>query len=73
MAGLSADIIEKMKQSFKNIKNKVPILLIEHDMDVVFSIADRISVLVNGTIIATGTANEIKMNKEVRKAYLGID
>lgn len=73
MAGLSADIIEKMKQSFKNIKNKVPILLIEHDMDVVFSIADRISVLVNGTIIATGTAKEIKMNKEVRKAYLGID
>ena len=73
MAGLSADIIDKMKQSFKNIKNKVPILLIEHDMDVVFSIADRISVLVNGTIIATGTAKEIKMNKEVRKAYLGID
>ena len=73
MAGLSADIIEKMKQSFKNIKNKVPILLIEHDMDVVFSIADRVSVLVNGTIIATGTAKEIKMNKEVRKAYLGID
>ena len=67
MAGLSADIIEKMKQSFKNIKNKVPILLIEHDMDVVFSIADRISVLVNGTIIATGTAKEIKMNKEVKK------
>ena len=73
MAGLSADIIEKMKQSFKNIKNKVPILLIEHDMDVVFSIADRISVLVNGTIIATGTAKDIKMNTEVRKAYLGID
>ena len=68
MAGLSADIIEKMKQSFKNIKNKVPILLIEHDMDVVFSIADRISVLVNGTIIATGTAKDIKMNTEVRKA-----
>ena len=73
MAGLSADIIEKMKQSFKNIKNKVPILLIEHDMDVVFSIADRISVLVNGKIIATGTAKDIKMNTEVRKAYLGID
>ena len=73
MAGLSADIVERMKQSFKNIKNKVPILLIEHDMDVVFSIADRISVLVNGTIIATGTAKDIKMNTEVRKAYLGID
>ena len=73
MAGLSADIVERMKQSFKNIKNKVPILLIEHDMDVVFSIADRISVLVNGKIIATGTAKDIKMNTEVRKAYLGID
>jgi len=73
MAGLSADVIEKMKKSFKQIKKKVPILLIEHDMDVVFAIADRISVLVDGIIVATGKAHQIKTNKEVRKAYLGID
>jgi len=73
MAGLSVDIIEKMKKSFMKIKAKVPVLLIEHDMDVVFAIADRISVLVNGTIVATGTARDIRMNREVKKAYLGID
>ena len=51
----------------------VPILLIEHNMDVVFAIADRISVLVNGTILATGTARDIKTNSKVRTAYLGTD
>ena len=73
MAGLSADMIEKMKKSFEKIKTRVPILLIEHDMDVVFAIADRISVLVNGTILATGTARDIKTNSKVRTAYLGTD
>ena len=71
MAGLSLDKIEKMKLIFNQIKNDVPILLIEHNMDVVFSIANRISVLVNGKIIASGTATEIKTNLDVRKAYLG--
>ena len=51
MAGLSLDKIEKMKVIFNQIKDDVPILLIEHNMDVVFSIANRISVLVNGKII----------------------
>ena len=73
MAGLSADMIEKMKKSLEKIKTRVPILLIEHDMDVVFAIADRISVLVNGTILATGTARDIKTNSKVRTAYLGTD
>ena len=73
MAGLSVDMIEKMKKSFEKIKTRVPILLIEHDMDVVFAIADRISVLVDGTILATGTARDIKTNSEVRTAYLGMD
>ena len=71
MAGLSLDKIEKMKLIFNQIKNDVPILLIEHNMDVVFSIANRISVLVNGKIIASGTSSEIKTNLDVRKAYLG--
>jgi len=71
MAGLSLDKIEKMKLIFNQIKDDVPILLIEHNMDVVFSIADRISVLVNGKIIASGTSSEIKSNSDVKEAYLG--
>ena len=71
MAGLSLDKIEKMKVIFNQIKDDVPILLIEHNMDVVFSIADRISVLVNGKIIASGTSSEIKSNLDVKEAYLG--
>ena len=71
MAGLSLDKIEKMKVIFNQIKDDVPILLIEHNMDVVFSIANRISVLVNGKIIASGTSSEIKSNLDVREAYLG--
>ena len=71
MAGLSLDKIEKTKVIFNQIKNDVPILLIEHNMDVVFSIANRISVLVNGKIIASGSSSEIKSNLDVRKAYLG--
>ena len=71
MAGLSLDKIEKMKVIFNQIKDDVPILLIEHNMDVVFSIANRISVLVNGKIIASGSSSEIKSNLDVRKAYLG--
>ena len=71
MAGLSLDKIEKMKVIFNQIKDEVPILLIEHNMDVVFSIANRISVLVNGKIIASGTSAEIKSNLDVKEAYLG--
>ncbi len=71
MAGLSLDKIEKMKLIFNQIKDDVTILLIEHNMEVVFSIADRISVLVNGKIIASGTSSEIKSNSDVKEAYLG--
>ena len=71
MAGLSLDKIEKMKVIFNQIKDDIPILLIEHNMDVVFSIANRISVLVNGKIIASGTSSEIKSNVDVKEAYLG--
>ncbi|MND06294.1 High-affinity branched-chain amino acid transport ATP-binding protein LivF [compost metagenome] len=47
------------------------LLLVEHDMQAVFRLADRISVLVNGRLIATGEPEGIKANEEVRKAYLG--
>lgn len=53
------------------LKGKRTILLVEHDMDAVFRLVDRISVLVAGQIIATGTPSEIRNNDEVRRAYLG--
>ena len=53
------------------LRHRAPILLVEHDMDAVFALADRISVLVAGAIIATGKADEIRANPDVRRAYLG--
>ena len=61
-----------MKKIFSEVKVKAPILLIEHDMNVVFSLADRISVLVYGKIIATGDSLTIKNDEQVQQAYLGI-
>lgn len=71
MAGLGPTESKTMIEFLKGLKGKRTILLIEHDMDAVFALADRISVLVYGHIIATGTPDEIRSNDDVRHAYLG--
>ena len=70
MAGMGADESSRMVDTLKALGRQT-ILLIEHDMDAVFALADRISVLVSGQLIATGTPDEIRSNDEVRRAYLG--
>ena len=71
MAGLGAEGSKRLTGFLDGLRAQAPILLVEHDMDAVFALADRISVLVYGQIIATGTAAEIRTNPEVRRAYLG--
>jgi branched-chain amino acid transport system ATP-binding protein len=71
MAGLGTAECARMIDLLKVLKTEVTILLVEHDMDAVFALADRISVLVNGERIATGSAEEIRTNEAVRVAYLG--
>jgi branched-chain amino acid transport system ATP-binding protein len=71
MAGLGAGGSKRLTGFLDGLRAQAPILLVEHDMDAVFALADRISVLVYGQIIATGTAAEIRANPEVRRAYLG--
>ena len=71
MAGLGHAESEEMVAMLSSLKGRVTMLLVEHDMDAVFALADRISVLVYGRIIATGTADEIRDNPDVRVAYLG--
>ncbi|MEX0283703.1 MAG: ABC transporter ATP-binding protein [Paracoccaceae bacterium] len=71
MAGMGRAESALVVDILKSLKSKVSKLLVEHDMDAVFSLADRISVLVYGKIIATGTPDEIRANPDVREAYLG--
>lgn len=71
MAGLGATGSAQMADLLEHLKQEVPIILVEHDMDAVFRLADRISVLVYGRIIATGSAEDIKNDPQVREAYLG--
>jgi len=70
-AGMGTDESQRMIGFLGTLKGATTMILVEHDMDAVFSLADRISVLVYGRIIATGTPAEIRASREVRAAYLG--
>ena len=71
MAGMGTDESLRMIALLASLKRKHTIILVEHDMDAVFRLADRISVLVYGRVIATDTPEKIRRNEEVRQAYLG--
>ena len=71
VAGMGTKESARMVRFLETLKGSKTIVLVEHDMDAVFSLADRISVLVYGRIVATGTPAEIRANAEVRAAYLG--
>jgi branched-chain amino acid transport system ATP-binding protein len=73
MAGMGPDESERMLQLIASLKGRVTIVLVEHDMDAVFRLADRLSVLVYGRVLATGTPPEIRANADVRQAYLGAE
>ncbi len=73
MAGMGTDESQRMIALLSRLKQSKTIILVEHDMDAVFRLADRISVLVYGRVIATDTPERIRANGEVRKAYLGED
>ena len=71
MAGMGPENTKKLVEILDGLREEAPILLVEHDMDAVFALADRISVIVYGRIIASGTPEEIRSNEEVQRAYLG--
>ena len=71
MAGMGPEESERMVGLLQGLRGEVTLLLVEHDMDAVFRLADRISALVAGRVIATGSPQEIRNDPGVRRAYLG--
>lgn len=71
MAGMSQEETSYTAELIKEVTKGRSLVIVEHDMDVVFSISDRVSVLVYGQVIATGTPNDIRNNAAVKEAYLG--
>lgn len=73
MAGLDGEGTGDIMRLLDPLRHEAPILLVEHDMDAVFALADRITVLDYGQVLATGTPDEIRSNSDVRRAYLGAE
>ncbi len=73
LAGMGAEETERMLALLADLRSGHAILLVEHDMDAVFRIADRITVMVNGAVIASDTPEAVRANPEVQAAYLGGD
>jgi branched-chain amino acid transport system ATP-binding protein len=71
MAGMGPGGTIELSRLIRKLKKEMTILLIEHDMETIFSLADRITVLVYGEVVATGSVEEIRSNPAVRQAYLG--
>lgn len=71
MAGMGPEESARMVELIERLAQRVTVLLVEHDMDAVFRLADRVSVLVGGRVIATGTPDAVRADAEVRRAYLG--
>ena len=71
MAGMGPEESSRMVEVLGKLKRETSMLLVEHDMDAVFALADRISVLVDGGVVATGKPEDIRGNDRVRRAYLG--
>jgi branched-chain amino acid transport system ATP-binding protein len=71
MAGLGITESARMVKLLQELRREVTIVLVEHDMDAVFALADRITVLVYGRVIASGRPSEIRQNEDVKRAYLG--
>jgi branched-chain amino acid transport system ATP-binding protein len=71
MAGMGPQESRAMIELIQRIRSRVTVLLVEHDMDAVFRLANRITVLVNGRVVASGAPAAIRADPAVRQAYLG--
>ncbi|MEM8814005.1 MAG: ABC transporter ATP-binding protein [Pseudomonadota bacterium] len=73
MAGLGKAESEELTETLLDLKRRIPMLLVEHDMDAVFRLADRVTVLAYGQVIASGLPDEVRADADARAAYLGGD
>ena len=71
MAGMGREESERVTELLRRLCATYPLLLVEHDMDAVFSIAATMTVMVNGTVIASGSVDEVRADPQVQEAYLG--